>query len=777
MAKKKRAPGKNSAAEQAPGAPPDDELSFLPDQRALEGVMRQVLGGIGDSGGDTPLARAQEVMYQAFDAEENQQVPLARKALDICPDCADAYVLLAENAATLDEAVKLYEEGVAAGERAIGKGGFQQYEGHFWDFLETRPYMRAREGLAQCLWEAGRCEEAVGHYQEMLRLNPNDNQGIRYALAACLLDLDRDDDLARLLTDYEKDATADWTYSMALLAFRQEGDSPRARQMLSKARKSNKHVVAYLLGHKNVPRYLPEYITFGGEEEAMSYAYGFRKAWMNTPGAITWLRKTLKVPLPEPPRQRKPSWPQLRLQLHRLPWEESEVWQVDARQVPAEEGEDPQAVAAHPWMLVVISGSENHLLGFEFFDEEPSARNAWDYLLEVMVRPKQGDPRRPGRIEILRDAPWTLWPKKLKQLDIELLLCDQLEQIDHLLEQGPLLAKAIRQLTETPLPSGHGSADELAELPQAVGEIWQADVRLMPTWITGEGEPFRPWVALVINRSDDLVLMHQLQAEPPPPDWLWPATAGAICQPVVGSPHRPGVIEVATPQQRDVLRPRLEQAGIECVVCERLEQLDVIFDEMVKHLCGPETLRAVIDVPGVRPAQVGSFFAAAADFYRKKPWRHVPGDTPVKIVCDNFQSGPWYAVVMGQSGVTQGLAVYEDFAALRVMLDGNDSDEENSRKMSSLSVLFSEAFEISVRDLDAAEKHGWPVAGPEAYPLAIRVNPGRAVRPPLAWELELLDGCLRTIPDFLLQQSAEQACTVPVSSGKLAMRLSRLEGV
>jgi len=212
-------------------------------------------------------------------------------------------------------------------------------------------------------------------------------------------------------------------------------------------------------------------------------------------------------------------------------------------------------------------------------------------------------------------------------------------------------------------------------------------------------------------------------------------------------------------------------------VCERLEQLDVIFDEMVKHLCGPETLRAVIDVPGVRPAQVGSFFAAAADFYRKKPWRHVPGDTPVKIVCDNFQSGPWYAVVMGQSGVTQGLAVYEDFAALRVMLDGNDSDEENSRKMSSLSVLFSEAFEISVRDLDAAEKHGWPVAGPEAYPLAIRVNPGRAVRPPLAWELELLDGCLRTIPDFLLQQSAEQACTVPVSSGKLAMRLSRLEGV
>ena len=777
MAKKKQEPGKKSAAKQVRTAPPEDELSFLPDRRAMEGVMRQILDGIGDSGADTPLARAQEVMYQAFDAAESQQVPLARQALDICPDCADAYVLLAENAATLDEAMKLYQEGVAAGERAIGQEGFQQYEGQFWGFLETRPYMRAREGLAQCLWEAGRRQEAVEHYQQMLRLNPNDNQGIRYTLAACLLDLDRDDDLARLLADYENDATADWTYTTALSAFRQEGDSPRARQLLAKARKSNKHVVDYLLGHKEVPRYLPEYITFGGKEEAISYAYGIRKAWLNTSGAITWLRKTLQVPLPEPPRQRRPSWPQLRLQLRRLPLEESEVWQIDARQVSAEEDEDPQAAAAQPWMLIAISGTENHLLGFEFYDEEPAAQDAWDFLLEAMVRPKQGDPRRPGRIEILQDAPWTGWPKKLKQLDIEVLPCDQLEHIDHLLAQGPSLAKAMRQLTEAPLHCGDGGPDELPELPQAIGEIWQADVRPMPTWITGEGEPYRPWVALVINRTDDLVLMHQLQAEPPPPDWLWQTTAAAIRQPVVGSPHRPGVIEVATPQQRDILQPRLEQAGVQCVLCERLEQLDVIFDEMVKHLAGPDTLRAVIDVPGVQPAQVGSFFAAAADFYRKKPWRHVPGDTPIKIECDKFQSGPWYAVVMGQSGVTQGLAVYEDLEALRAMLEGNDSDEENSRKMSSLSVLFSEAFEIPVRDLDAAERHAWPVAGPEAYPLVLRVNPGRAVRPPLAWELELLDGCLRTIPDFLVQQSAEQAVTVPIASGNMAMRLSRLPGM
>ena len=104
-------------------------------------------------------------------------------------------MLLAEHAQTAEEARKHYEQGVAAGERALGKQAFEEYAGHFWGILETRPYMRAREGLAQCLWEAGQREEAAEHYRELLRLNPDDNQGVRYSLATLLLDLDRDEDL------------------------------------------------------------------------------------------------------------------------------------------------------------------------------------------------------------------------------------------------------------------------------------------------------------------------------------------------------------------------------------------------------------------------------------------------------------------------------------------------------------------------------------------------------------------------------------------------------
>src|SRR5262249_33781861 len=168
-------------------------------------------GIVGGSHADTPLARAQDLMYQVFDEpDERRRLAMAREALEISPDCADAYVFLAENAPSRRAALDLYEKGVAAGERALGPRAFREDVGHFWGFLETRPYMRARAGLAHSLWTLGRRDEAIGHLREMLRLNPGDNQGNRYTLAAWLLAQDRDADLERLLDQYPDEGSATW---------------------------------------------------------------------------------------------------------------------------------------------------------------------------------------------------------------------------------------------------------------------------------------------------------------------------------------------------------------------------------------------------------------------------------------------------------------------------------------------------------------------------------------------------------------------------------------
>ncbi|MGQ9631562.1 MAG: hypothetical protein ACUVXI_14820 [bacterium] len=207
------------------------------------------------------LEQAQDLIYEAWESSGKRRVELARRALGISKDCADAYVLLAEETArSLDEAKDLYEQGVRAGERALGPQAFEEYVGQFWSVVETRPYMRARLGLARCLWLLGEREQAIEHYTDMLHLNPNDNQGVRYTLAICLLNEGSDEALEKLLDQYEDDDSSAWLYNRALWLFRREGKGKKANACLKEALKQNQFVPPYLLGEKRLPRRLPAYI-------------------------------------------------------------------------------------------------------------------------------------------------------------------------------------------------------------------------------------------------------------------------------------------------------------------------------------------------------------------------------------------------------------------------------------------------------------------------------------------------------------------------------------
>ena len=236
----------------------------------------------------TPLERAQEKMYEAWNATGKRRVKLAQEALEISPDCADAYVLLAEETArNPEEALRLYEQGMQAGERALGPEAFQEAEGHFWGILETRPYMRARAGVAECLWAIGKFEEAIFHFREMLRLNPGDNQGNRYLLVRLLLKEGKDEELGQLLDQYDE-GSSEWLYTRALWLYRRVGGSRKATKALKEAFEQNPFVPLYLSGLKEPPRRLPDYMSFGDDTEAIHYFVENVEAWLNTPGALEW---------------------------------------------------------------------------------------------------------------------------------------------------------------------------------------------------------------------------------------------------------------------------------------------------------------------------------------------------------------------------------------------------------------------------------------------------------------------------------------------------------
>ena len=640
MAKKKRQPPRRAPKHPPRRAPKPRARSEaelperLPDRRAMEGVMRGFLGELLGPAEETPLTKAQDLVYQAFEeSDPEKRAELAKQALALSPDSADAYVLLAEQARTRKEALDLYQQAVAAGERAIGPDAFREEVGHFWGLLETRPYMRAREGLALTLWTLGRREEAAEHLQEMLRLNPGDNQGVRYTLASWLLDLGRDEELVRLLEQYDE-GTSTWAYTQVLLSFRQQGDTPEARKRLKVAQKANKHVPAYLLGEESLPSKQPPYYSPGQESEAIIYVRGALSAWRSTPGALTWLREAIRG---KGTKQRK--------------------------------------------------------------DEPPAA------------------------------GPSAVVKGRLKRL---------------------------------PQPS----------------DIWQADGRRLASLVEHEGRLVQPWMTLVASRSSGLVLAQAMTMEPPSAARIWDVLAQAMSHPMMDRPHRPTQMQIRPDPAWDELRPHLDEIGVECVEADELDLIDTLLEDLVKHLTREEP-PGLLEMPGVTPERVAGFYRAAAEFYRKAPWRSLGYEEAIRVESDRYESGPWFAVVMGQSGLTLGVALYEDLDLLRRLWAGDLSDQENARQTVALTVTFDPDRQIPIVDLLAGREHGWEVAGPEAYPSVFRKEAGLSMRPPLTWELELLEGCLRAIPEFIAEHRPDDTnphrMTVPVASGEVPLVLSWVE--
>jgi tetratricopeptide (TPR) repeat protein len=238
-------------------------------------------------------------------ATPSSRLSRAAEALAISPLAADAWGMLAGAAPEGSPlALLLWRQAVAAGTLAIGPLPLQLEPGEYWGVLETRPYMRARCGLALELWRQGERAAAIAEVEDMLRLNPNDNQGMRYALLDWLLAEGRDAEAAALHARYGEEDSAAWAYAAALLAFRREG-AGAAEAALRKALAANPHVAAVML-EREKPADDSGGHTLGSPAEAAGVARGALPAWQASEGALDWLAAQVGDAPPPKHRGRAP---------------------------------------------------------------------------------------------------------------------------------------------------------------------------------------------------------------------------------------------------------------------------------------------------------------------------------------------------------------------------------------------------------------------------------------------------------------------------------------
>lgn len=709
---------------------------------------------------------AQQLVAEASRHHQfDQRWPLVRQAIEICPEFGESFVCLAEAAPTSREAEKFYRLGITAVETALGgPDQLARCARPFWNQPQGRSYLRACYGLAQTLWAIGQQDQAIEGCREVLELNPQDHLDFRYLLGGFYSQTGRFDRWQELLDRCPEDST-NWWFSRALLVYSRDGDVADSRQVLQRAHAFNSFVASYLLGDRSMPQDHPEMGVWMQDMEAFAYADESSSFWRSAPGALTWMRRTLRIGLSDVPRKARPSMQHLMDEVSELPQAEDLVWQVDFRRTQI--GCPPDWHGPPPWAFVVTCPQTNDLLVLDTLDaERPEANDVLVLLLKTMINLGHNDMERPEVIQVRRKQLAKSWSPKLSKLGIDCQFVQELDHIDHVLDGLQQMARACHREVQ----DMDECLDQIAELRIEPGEVWQADMRRLSAWVTEDGVPSRPAAALVTSARENYILAQHVCLEEPSPELVVRTIAAAIVTPAIGVPHLPSAIEVGCEQTCQALRARLEPLGVECRSVPKLGHLDFVFGELEQGLPPAGGMAALIDVPGVTLDHVAGFFDAAAHFYRCQPWRLTSHDRPIRIQCNRFRNNTWYAVVLGQSGLTCGLIMYEDFQLLEAMLD---DVAEAERRQSGLSMMFGEAFDIAVRDLDAAEKHGWPIAAAEAYPLILRVNPGMSMRPPLHWELELTEACLRTIPAFL-KDATEDPCvrTVSIASGEVQISLA-----
>jgi hypothetical protein len=233
--------------------------------------------------------KANDFMYEAYECTPAKGKKLAKDALKLDSENIRALNYLAEQEKSAEGALKLYQQAVGFGKKQLGENFFNENKGHFWIMIETRPYMTAKLGFAQCLEALDWKDEAINEFSEMIELNPGDNQGVRYMLASLLLFTGKYKAFFELYKKFKDEKSAFWLYNYALYLFATESASVKANRALLLAHQENPNIIDFMTQRKVMTKNPEGHYSPGDENEAAYYLMDNFRSWMNVENTLDWL--------------------------------------------------------------------------------------------------------------------------------------------------------------------------------------------------------------------------------------------------------------------------------------------------------------------------------------------------------------------------------------------------------------------------------------------------------------------------------------------------------
>ncbi len=141
--------------------------------------MEQVLPGQNiDDPFDDPITRSNDLK------NAGRRADAVKLLMDLCQAdlrCLDAHSHLGNFIFDHrpQDPIRHYEIGFRIGKLSLGN----DFNGVLlWGHIDNRPFLRCMHGYGLCLWRLGCFDEAERIFDQMLWLNPSDNQGMRFLI-------------------------------------------------------------------------------------------------------------------------------------------------------------------------------------------------------------------------------------------------------------------------------------------------------------------------------------------------------------------------------------------------------------------------------------------------------------------------------------------------------------------------------------------------------------------------------------------------------------------
>ncbi|HWM85977.1 MAG TPA: hypothetical protein VNO33_09070 [Kofleriaceae bacterium] len=260
---------------------------------------------------------------------------------------------------------------------------------------------------------------------------------------------------------------------------------------------------------------------------------------------------------------------------------------------------------------------------------------------------------------------------------------------------------------------------------------WVGGIVSFPSYVTGEGEPYRPAALLWVEVDSGLIVGTQLVRPDRALDTAAASFTEAAREPHAGAARVPERVRVATPELFEALVDRIGDVE---VVLGPTPELDPVIASMRAHMRREQdgADEEVHYVQGdVSADDVARMFRAAARFYQLQPWRIFPADGFAWVSCELLGIVDGALCVVGQMGESFGFALFRSVEAAVAFTEAAEANDRGRAAAIPEHLMFSYDDRATIGPALAAEidAHGWQIAGPRAYPSWQIVDTDRLSRP------------------------------------------------